>query len=269
MPTLDSAAALFVYLIGVRLKGRVAGVAAGLIYAVTPAAIVYSRRIWNPDFVPFFAAIALYALVTFWQTRRSGWLAAALFCIACAAQLHLVAGVFLLLWLLVFLLRLRDVRWQPLAISLAALALLLSPYIYLQTQSGWSDLSGLLSFLGQPKQTDVVAIDTALTLVGADFYHGLLQPPAQTSRLFSHDLFTWLLGLLALAGLLRTVIVGQASPPVVERSSTADLRGLAEPSVQEGRGRLPHGWTARGDCLLIAAWAAAAGVVFHSPEYGG
>ena len=81
-----SLAALAVYAGALRATGRWAALAAGLLYALEPAAVVYGRTLWNPDLVPLFAALALWGLIEFWQhepnrlhrrllvtRRRGGW----------------------------------------------------------------------------------------------------------------------------------------------------------------------------------------------------
>ncbi|MGH2469243.1 MAG: glycosyltransferase family 39 protein, partial [Chloroflexota bacterium] len=197
----DALAAALVALTAARLRGPLAGISAGALYAVLPAALIYGRRIWNPDFVPFFSALALYAAVTFWQTRRPAWLATALVALACATQLHLAAGSLLVVWLAVALARWRDLRWQPLAVALGIILLMLSPYLYLQTQSRWSDFFGVVRFLGQPKHTDLMALDTAVTLAGSDLYRQLALPAGQAVAAFQHDATSWLLAALVLVGL--------------------------------------------------------------------
>ena len=215
----DALAAALVALTAARLRGLLAGISAGALYAVLPAALIYGRRIWNPDFVPFFSALALYATVTFWQTRRPAWLATALVALACATQLHLAAGSLLVVWLAVAIVRWRDLRWQPFAMALGIVLLVLSPYLYLQTQSRWSDFFGVVRFLGQPKHTDFMALDTAVTLAGSDLYRQLALPAGQATAAFQHDLASWLLAGLALVGL--------------------------------GWGL----WWRKGDALIVASWA--------------
>ncbi len=53
--------------------GPLAGLAAGLLAAVSPAGIDESTFIWNPNLIPFAAGIAYASALFAWQTGRSRW----------------------------------------------------------------------------------------------------------------------------------------------------------------------------------------------------
>ncbi len=61
-----------VYLLGKELLDVRAGLAAALLYALSPVAIAYSRSSWNPNLVPFFSTLLIYTL---WKTYKnmSSW----------------------------------------------------------------------------------------------------------------------------------------------------------------------------------------------------
>lgn len=85
---LDAIGALFVFLAARDLAGRWAGIAAGLLYAVAPAAVVYSRFIWNPNPVLFLSAIALWGAIGFARFGDGRRLGSGVFAAGCAVQLH-------------------------------------------------------------------------------------------------------------------------------------------------------------------------------------
>ncbi len=75
--------------------GRVAGLIAGLLLAVSPAAVEQSTFLWNPNPIPFFASVALAAA---WHARTSGrarWWAVAVASAGMVLQLHVLGIVFL------------------------------------------------------------------------------------------------------------------------------------------------------------------------------
>jgi hypothetical protein len=77
------------------IGGRVAGLVAGVLLALSPAAIDESTFLWNPNPIPLFAAIALAAG---WQAHRTGWARwwiAALASAGIVFQLHVLGVVFL------------------------------------------------------------------------------------------------------------------------------------------------------------------------------
>ncbi|HEX6513433.1 MAG TPA: glycosyltransferase family 39 protein, partial [Chloroflexota bacterium] len=138
---MDVAAAILVYNSAKRLAGRRAGLAAGLLYALAPAAIVSSRRLGNPDMLPFFMALALYALIRAVQARSSGWLATALVALLFLVQLHPSAGGALLLWpgaATYFAFRRWALKPGPLLLGVALVGLATAPYLVLQMQENWS-----------------------------------------------------------------------------------------------------------------------------------
>jgi len=55
------------------LGGPLAGMAAGLLAAISPAGIDESTFIWNPNLIPLAAALAFGGAIRAWQTGRAGW----------------------------------------------------------------------------------------------------------------------------------------------------------------------------------------------------
>jgi 4-amino-4-deoxy-L-arabinose transferase-like glycosyltransferase len=198
---LDALAAPLVYLTARRLAGPGVALAGGCLYALNPTAIVYGRMIWNPDFVPFFAALALFGLVDFWARGRSWSLALSLLAAGCAAELHVVNAIFLPFWLIVAVLGWRKVRPLPLASGAGALLLTIAPYVYLQTQTRWQDAVNLLGYLGRPKAADFEALDQAAAQAGPATFSRLWPAADQVVAPFQYDGLTWLLIGLALLGL--------------------------------------------------------------------
>jgi hypothetical protein len=198
---LDALAAPVVYFIAQRITGsRLTGLAAGTLYALNAAAIVYGRMIWNPDFALLFSSLALLGLVDFAARRNSWSLALSLFALAWAAQLHVANLVLVPLWVLAFVVGRKKVRLWPLAIGGLAAVAPLMPYVYLQARSGWSDVGKLLGYGGTSKVTDLSVLDTAARLAGPATYAALIPPPGVFPRASSYDGLTWLLVALAASG---------------------------------------------------------------------
>ncbi len=168
--SLDAIGAGFIFLLALEFRGAMAAAAsAGLLYATAPAAIVYSRKLWNPDFVPCLCAVGLWGTARFLRRGESRALAVAALAFAVAAELHPTSAVLLLTVVIAAVLRWRDVRWRPLASAAVIVGLTLAPYVYLQTQSGWSDVLAVLHTSGTPRQFNIEAVPTALLLIGGRF----------------------------------------------------------------------------------------------------
>ncbi|HLY64878.1 MAG TPA: phospholipid carrier-dependent glycosyltransferase [Chloroflexota bacterium] len=202
---LDALAAPLVYLIALKVSGRASpALVAGILYALSPTAIVFGRLIWNPDFVPLFAAVALLGLVEFSQPAHSWSLAASLFAIGCAAELHVVNGIFLPLWLAVAWSGRRKLRYRPLLAAAVALLVTLAPYLMLEVQSGWSDVLNLARYLTLPKAFDWAVIDAVGAMAGDTAYRRLLATAGDALAPFTYDPLTWLLIGLTVVGLLAS-----------------------------------------------------------------
>ncbi len=200
MAALDSLGALFVYVAARRLKLSGAGsLAAAVAYAVSPAGILFGRMIWNVNFVPLLAAVALCGLVDFLTSRRPLPLAASLLAVGWAAQLHLVASVYGVLWLAVAIYSRRDLRWPWVAGAAALVLLPLVPYVVYEAQGGWADLALLRQFLAQPSHTDLVAFERAAALAGPAIFWRML-PDGHAALWAGFDPLTWLLAAITVAG---------------------------------------------------------------------
>jgi len=77
------------------IGGRVAGLIAGLLLAVSPAAVEQSTFLWNPNPIPFFAVVALAAAWHARETGRARWWAVAVASAGMVLQLHVLGIVFL------------------------------------------------------------------------------------------------------------------------------------------------------------------------------
>jgi 4-amino-4-deoxy-L-arabinose transferase-like glycosyltransferase len=77
------------------IGGRLAGLVAGLLLAISPAAIDESTFLWNPNPIPLFAAIALAAAWRAHLTGRARWWVVALGSAGAVFQLHVLGVVFL------------------------------------------------------------------------------------------------------------------------------------------------------------------------------
>ena len=125
--------------IGRKYYGPMAGLVAGLFFAVSPWAVIYSRKIWAQDFVPFFATAtmwAVHALVLGKKPKAVFW------CVLlplCVVQIHF-SGVALTAAVIAIIAWLRPkIDWRWATGGLVAAGILMAPYLYLQQQTGWAD----------------------------------------------------------------------------------------------------------------------------------
>ena len=93
-----------IYFIMIKLtKDKSASVLSSFLYAISPAAIEYSRFIWNPNFIPFFALLLFLGLLKFKQKKSKFWCFIVGLFSGVLIQFHFYT-YFLVLFALIFLL---------------------------------------------------------------------------------------------------------------------------------------------------------------------
>jgi hypothetical protein len=134
-------------------SGPLAGAVAGLLLAVSPAAIEESTFIWNPNPIAFFAVLALAAA---WKARTVGpgryvarWWALALGAAGAVTQLHVLGVVFLVAIVALCLLEIRRDRRVALGLAggLVAIAVLFLPLVAHELQTGFLETRYVLEYL--------------------------------------------------------------------------------------------------------------------------
>jgi hypothetical protein len=217
---LNVAAVVLTYLLAERFHGRGVALAAGLLFALNPWSVYFSRRSWA-EIVPLFTALALWAAYEVVVARRARW--AVLFFVALAAQvqirvLALIFGPAALLTIGFWPLR-WGVRWPALGIVLGAA--LTTPYL-VWVGLHWPELSARLAEGNRGVAIAPHHGAAELVLWSASGF-GLL--PATS------DVAAWLaplgtagqgalvlVGLLLLAGCLMAVVAAVRRAPGWERS---------------------------------------------------
>jgi len=149
---LGVAAVVMTWQIGRKYYGPVAGQVAGWFFAVSPWAVIYSRKIWAQDFVPVFATAtmwALHALVLGKKPKAIFW------CVLlplCVVQIHF-SGIALTVAVVVIVAWLRPkIDWRFAAAGIVAAGVTLAPYLYLQHQTGWGDFRQAMNTVGGGQQ---------------------------------------------------------------------------------------------------------------------
>ncbi len=131
------------WLIAQRYFGRTVALVAGLSYALSPWAALYSRKIWAQDFhTPFVLLGILLGLYGFWEAKRRserptarGRLTAhewaqvfALPTLLFAFQIHFAAWALIPVYLMLLVMGWRRISWRALVLSGLLSVLVLLPY---------------------------------------------------------------------------------------------------------------------------------------------
>jgi hypothetical protein len=217
---LNVAAVVLTYLLAERFHGRGVALAAGLLFALNPWSIYFSRRSWA-EIVPLFTVVALWAAYEVVVARRARW--AVVFFVALAAQvpiriLALIFGPAALLTSGCWPMR-WGIRWPALGIVLGTAMTV--PYL---TWVGlhWPELSAKLEE-GNRGVAIVQHHGAAELVLWAASGFGLL-PAASDEAAWLAPLGTagqgalLLAGLLLLAGCLMGVVAAVRRTPGWEQS---------------------------------------------------
>ena len=187
-----------------RYWGMPAALAATLLYAVAPWAIIFSRKIWAQDLLPLFivgwAIGGALALVE----RRPRFIWLHLICLALTVQIHLAAISLVPATLLLIIIFRKAVNWRELLIGGLLAALSAVPFaIYLSQQSG---AAGLLAGVAGATDTgsfSLASLGHTLTITLGTAIHSLAGGSAFEQYLALLPDLTWVhltWGLLITAG---------------------------------------------------------------------
>lgn len=82
-----------IYYLGKIWFGRISGLVAAFLYAISPVTIIYSRSSWNPNPAPFFALLGIFSLYKLNKDGNFHWLIATGVSFAAALQMHYLAVI--------------------------------------------------------------------------------------------------------------------------------------------------------------------------------
>jgi len=148
----------FIWFVGRTWFGKVAGLVAAGLYAISPTAIVFSRSSWNPNIMPFFALLSVYSIWRVWRRHEAGWLLILGVAFAFVLQSHylglLIAPTLFIFWLLTY----RDLKKTSTTkmfenfkkkslIGLGIFAILMSPLLIFDIRHGWTNTRAVAAFI--------------------------------------------------------------------------------------------------------------------------
>jgi 4-amino-4-deoxy-L-arabinose transferase-like glycosyltransferase len=205
---LNVLAVAMTFVLARQMFGVRAGLAAALLFAVAPWAVLNSRKLWAQDLLPPFVVGYLWtAFLAFIKNRR--WLLVAhILLLSACIQLHysaLACAPLTLLWIVIFWR--RRWPWKVIAVALVAGLVSLAPFAYEMARQGIS--TGPAATLAGPATTPVKVDADALrytwlmttgidlhSLAGPDEFRNYLASALDFSPLFQ------LVGVLAAVGLM-------------------------------------------------------------------
>jgi hypothetical protein len=214
------------YYLGRHFGGPLAGLLAALLFAVNPWSVIFSRKLWAQNMLPFFVLLTINAgLIGFIKGRRWGQLAL-LPLLAITGQIHY--GAFVILPASIYMIwhGRKRLAWQPILAGLLLALLLTTPYIIGVIRAGLHHPDALREFTagdGASAELNITGEalrSMALTVAGTEI-HSLAGPEAFRDFLASvpdgyplFGLLIWAVLFSALWLLARCFIRRDARTPV-------------------------------------------------------
>jgi 4-amino-4-deoxy-L-arabinose transferase-like glycosyltransferase len=237
---LNGLAVLACYVLGRAYFGRIVGLVASFLFAVSPWAVLYGRKIWSQNLplatLGFFAAL----FATFVRGKR--WaLVGAFVGLAALIGLHLGGLAFIPVLLVSMLLYRKEVSLWPLLVGVSLFALAVSPYVIHDALRGWPDLRDFQRFTTGEGRFSWDALRYAFFLTGSEGIHGMAGGlyPEYLAGLPNLWALNWLMmGLLALALLYGLYLVVRG-PEERRRPILLMLLWFAVPIAMQSRPTAP------------------------------
>ncbi|MBI5670388.1 MAG: glycosyltransferase family 39 protein [Chloroflexi bacterium] len=201
------------WLIAHRYVGRTVALVAGLVYAASPWAVLYSRKLWAQDFhTPLVLLAVLLGLHGFVEGKR--W--AQVLCLPVlifALQIHFAAWALLPVFGVLLWLGRRNVSLPALLVSIVLAVLTLVPFLLGLSQTLQADPNRITSALNRNTAPLLLTPDALLTT--ARFATGLgletvvapEQMPDLLAQVPPHPALWSLVGVLALLGLIALLAI--------------------------------------------------------------
>lgn len=145
--------------------GKTAGLVSAFLYAISPTVIIYSRSSWNPNIMPFFSLLCVYAIWRTFVKNEYKWLLALGVAFAFVLQSHylglLLAPTIGLFWVLTIIKNRNSKRELVSFVKFSILGLLLflllmSPLAIFDARHNWQNLEAIKKFFLE-RQTTVSA----------------------------------------------------------------------------------------------------------------
>ncbi len=149
---LGLAAVVMTWHIGRKHYGSVAGLVAAAFFAVSPWAVIYSRKIWAQDFVPVFATATMWAVHSVALGNRPKAIFWCVLLPICVVQIHF-SGLALMAAVLAILLWLRPkIDWKYAVAGLVVAIVTMIPYFKFQQAHDWADIKQAMHAVGGGQQ---------------------------------------------------------------------------------------------------------------------
>lgn len=154
---LSLATIALIYKMGIEFFTWGAAIIASLLYSFSPLVIVHSRFSWNPNAVPFFALLIIYALMKLVIKKQLNWAYIAGLSLGVIFQLHYLSLIFIPITFVVLLV-FRQFTVKNLLKIFAGTVITLSPFIAFEIRHGFPNTQTVFGFVSRTGDTATFAL---------------------------------------------------------------------------------------------------------------
>ncbi len=237
---LNGLAVLACYALGQAYFGRGVGLIASFLFAVSPWAVLYGRKIWCRT-LPLVTLAFFAALFATFVRKRPWALVGAFVGLAALVGIQLEGIAFIpLLFVLILLFR-KQVALCPFVVGLGLFVLSLAPYVIHDALHGWPSLRSFADYAGGEAHFSLDALRYAFILTGSYGIHGMAGAlyPDFLAGLPNLWWLNWLvMGLLAIS-ILYALLQVLRGPEKRRRPILVMLVWFAVPVVLQSRPTAP------------------------------
>ncbi|MFA6017245.1 MAG: glycosyltransferase family 39 protein [Patescibacteria group bacterium] len=146
---LNSLTVVIIYLFCNKFFDKKTAIFSSFLYAVSPFSIEYSRFAWNPNPIPFFTALSIYFLFSYFYEKRATSFYLSLITASLTFQLHYQG---FLLVVAVFLVSLLKKDYKNFILGSAIFVILLAPFFISEIQNNFQNTKEIVYFLERTTQ---------------------------------------------------------------------------------------------------------------------
>lgn len=173
---------ILIYYLGKAWFGRVAGLIAAYLYAISPVTIIYSRSSWNPNPAPFFALMSIFSLYRLHTTGNFWWLILTGFSVGAALQMHYLSAILIPVVGLAWLFEVISRNYQKLKnkkifsgtlLGIFSFALIMSPLVWFDLRHNFLNYRAITELLsgGSAVRADIF---TNITRMPGIYFYNLI-----------------------------------------------------------------------------------------------
>ena len=152
---LGTATIAFIWRVGRTWFGRLSGIIAAGLYAISPTAIIFSHSSWNPNIMPFFALLSIYSIWKVWVQKSTNWLIVLGVSVAFILQSHYLALLLIPTLSVFWFLAYRKFKEKKLSkpfikksvLGLICFLVLMSPLLFFDLRHDFMNTKAINKFL--------------------------------------------------------------------------------------------------------------------------